>query len=109
MKATRALPALPLTVKIGLQKLGRDLSDARKRRRQTMALVAERALVSVGTLRRVERGDPSVSMGIYATVLFVLGLSDRLGSLADPRDDAVGRALDEERLPQRVRTPKAAR
>ena len=109
MKATRALPALPLAVKIGLQKLGRDLSDARKRRRQTMALVAERALISVGTLRRVERGDPSVSMGIYATVLFVLGLSDRLGSLADSRDDAVGRALDEERLPQRVRTPKAAR
>ena len=46
-------------------------------------------------------------MGIYATVLFVLGLSDRLGALADPASDGVGLALDDERLPQRVRSPRA--
>ena len=71
-----------------------------------MRAPGKRALVSVSTLRRVERGDPSVSMGIYATVFFVLGLAEGLGSLADFREDAVGRALDEELLPQRVRSPR---
>lgn len=109
MKSTRALPALPTSVTRALVKLGADLSAARRRRRLTMALLAERALVSVSTLRRVERGDPSVSMGIYATVLFVLGLAGGLGSLADVRGDEIGLALEDERLPQRVRSPRQPR
>jgi hypothetical protein len=68
-----------------------------------MALVAERAFVSRSTLARVERGDPGVSMGIYASVLFVLGLADRVGDLADARADNIGLALEDERLPRRVR------
>ena len=105
MKTTRALPALPTPVRLGLVKLGLDLSSARRRRRLTMALVAERALIGRNTLTRVERGDPTVSMGIYATVLFVLGLADRIGTLADP--DRTGLTLEEERLPKRVRMPRA--
>jgi len=58
------------------------------------------------TLNRVEKGEPTVSMGIYATVLFVLGMADRVGDLADRRDDAVGLELEEERLPQRIRKPR---
>jgi transcriptional regulator with XRE-family HTH domain len=106
MKSSRALPALPLSVRRALQKLGADLSAARRRRRLTMVLLAERAFVSRVTLARVERGDPGVSMGIYASVLFVLGLGDRLGDLADPRFDKVGAALEHEKLPRRVRMPK---
>lgn len=64
--------------------------------------MAERALITRPTLAKVERGDPAVSLGIYAAVLFVLGLADRLGELADARADTVGLALEEERLPQRV-------
>ncbi|MDB4994235.1 MAG: hypothetical protein JWM74_1667 [Myxococcaceae bacterium] len=105
MKQTRAKAALPLSVRRALTKLGEDLSAARRRRRLSMELLAERAFVSRVTLRRVERGDPSVSMGIYATVLFVLGLAERLSSLADPATDPVGLALEGERLPQRVRAP----
>jgi hypothetical protein len=48
-------------------------------------------------------------MGVYATVLFVLGMTDRLADLADPRHDSVGLALEEERLPQRIRVPRAGR
>ena len=55
------------------------------------------------TLRKVETGAPGVSLGIYATVLFVLGLSDRLVGLADVRTDTVGIEFEEERLPQRIR------
>lgn len=65
--------------------------------------MAERASISRMTLHKIERGDPGVAMGLYATVLFVLGMAERLGDLADPRDDAVGRALEEEHLPQRIR------
>ena len=106
MKQTRAKAALPLSVRRALAKLGEDLSAARRRRRLSMELLAERAFVSRVTLRRVERGDPTVSMGIYATVLFVLGLADRLSSLADAAVDPVGLALEGERLPQRVRATK---
>jgi transcriptional regulator with XRE-family HTH domain len=72
-----------------------------------MALVAERAFISRNTLSRVERGDPSVSVGIYATVLFVLGLAERVGSLAEPSRDEVGLGLAEEQLPKRVRLPRS--
>ena len=65
--------------------------------------MAERALISRMTLNKVEKGDPGVSLGIYATVLFVLGMTDRLAELADPRHDEVGLSLEEERLPQRIR------
>ncbi|MBI5543653.1 MAG: helix-turn-helix domain-containing protein [Deltaproteobacteria bacterium] len=106
MKSSRALPALPVAMTRALRKLGQDLSAARRRRRLTMALVAQRALISRATLSRVERGDPGVSMGIYATVLFVYGLGDRIGALADLGADPVGRALELESLPKRVRMPR---
>lgn len=94
---------LPLPLRRSLLKLGADLRDARKRRRLPTAIVAERAQISLPTLRRVERGDASVSLGTYATVLWVLGLSDRLTQLAAPETDAVGLELEAERLPQRIR------
>lgn len=93
----------PVPVKRALHKLGRDLSEARRRRRITTETMAERASISRVTLRKVEKGDPGVSMGIYARVLFVLGMAERLGELADVRSDTVGLELEEERLPKRVR------
>lgn len=86
-----------------MRKLGADIQVARKRRRLTMAIVAERAFISRNTLTRVERGDPAVTLGVYATVLFVLGLAGRLGDLADPLSDNVGLSLEAERLPKRAR------
>jgi hypothetical protein len=71
--------------------------------------MAERATISRMTLHKVELGDPSVSLGAYATVLFILGLADRLGDLADVKHDATGLQLDEERLPLRIRLPRPAR
>jgi len=65
--------------------------------------VAERAFTSRPTLRRIEAGDHSVSVGIYAAVLHALGLLDGLGMLADPANDAAGMALSSEALPRRVR------
>jgi transcriptional regulator with XRE-family HTH domain len=106
---TRSLIGLAIPVKRALHKLGGDIRDARRRRRIPMALLAERARVSRTTLTKVEKGDPGTSMGVYATVLFVLGMTERLADVADPRHDSVGLALEEERLPQRIRIPRSRR
>ena len=94
---------LPIPVSRALRKLGHDIKDARRRRRIPMAIAAERVSISKPTFIRVERGDPSVSIGSYATVLYVLGMADRLGDLASPKNDPVGLQLEEENLPQRIR------
>jgi transcriptional regulator with XRE-family HTH domain len=90
-------------VKRALRKLGSDIRDARKRRRIPQDLLAKRSLTSHVTMIKVERGDPSVSIGVYANALFALGLVERLGTVADIVYDEVGQALEDERLPQRVR------
>lgn len=101
--------ALPIPVARALRKLGQDLRDARRRRRIPVAVMAERASISRTTLGKVEKGDPGVSLGTYATVLFVLGLAERLSDLAEAGKDAVGLALEDERLPQRIRRPGKGR
>jgi len=100
---SRTTPPLPLPVARALRKLGADIRDARRRRRIPAALLAQRAMTSHVTFAKVERGEPSVSIAVYANVLFVLGMVDRLAALADASTDEVGLALDAERLPQRVR------
>jgi hypothetical protein len=104
MRVSRAAGALPLAVRRSLKKLGSDISAARRRRGITARLVAERAFINPKSLIRVERGDPGVSIGIYATVLFVLGMSERLADLADISHDPLGRSLANEQLPKRVRS-----
>ena len=100
---------LPLPVRRILKKLGSDIRDARLSRRIRASTMAERALISRTTLHKIERGDAGVSMGMYATVLFVLGMHDGISDLADRSRDGIGLDLLEERLPQRVRVPSAAR
>lgn len=93
----------PIPVTRALRKLGHDIRDARRRRRIPVALMAERASISRTTLNKVENGIPGVSLGAYATVLFSLGMADRLADVADPRHDTLGRELEEEHLPKRIR------
>jgi transcriptional regulator with XRE-family HTH domain len=107
MRASRSKTALPLAARRALRKLGGDISVARRRRSIGTALMAERAFITRSTLSKVEQGDPGVSLGIYASVLFVLGMTDRLASLVDPAHDPLGEELAEEYLPKRVRQPKA--
>lgn len=107
MKTSRKSATLPVPVRRALRKLGGDIRDARLRRRVPVAVAAERASIGRSTLNRVEKGDPSVALGSYATVLFILGLVDRMADVADARHDATGLRLDEERLPKRIRTPKS--
>ena len=97
---------LPIPVQKALRQLGKDISDARRRRRIAVKLMSERAGFSRITLSKIEKGDPSVSMGSYASALFVLGMSDHLAQVADASHDIVGRELEDESLPQRIRSPQ---
>ena len=99
---------IPIPASRALRKLGEDLKDARKRRRITTKLAAERAGISRTTLTKIERGDGGVSMGAYAKVLFILGLISHLADMADVRFDKLGQTLEAEHLPQRVRHKKSS-
>ena len=74
-----------------LSQLGENLVLARKRRRYQQSLIAERTGLSRQTIRKIERGDPNVSIGHYIAVLSVLGLADDLDKVA--ADDELGRKL----------------
>jgi transcriptional regulator with XRE-family HTH domain len=86
-KASAAIAALPAAGSAALRKLGADLATARKRRKQSMADWAARLQVSVPTLRRMESGDPSVSMGVYATAVWLINRQDALARVAEPKED----------------------
>jgi transcriptional regulator with XRE-family HTH domain len=103
MRESRQSPMTPLPVIRALRKLGADIRDARRRRRIPVSILAERASISRTTLNRIEKGDPNAALGNYATVLFSLGMVERLADLADVRHDRLGLELEEEHLPQRIR------
>jgi len=92
-----------------LRQLGENIREARLKRRLPMSVVADRAATSRPTLSRLEKGDPSVGIGIYATVLQALGLLDDLADLASPAKDSVGQSLTHAELPKRARISKYAR
>lgn len=100
---------LPRQVKSGLIKLGRDISIARRRRRLTTAMMAERLGTSRPTYLNIEKGHPGVSIGAYAMALYSLGLGTSFADLADAGRDEQGLLLEAEQLPTRVRPKKEPR
>jgi transcriptional regulator with XRE-family HTH domain len=84
-----------------LEQLGGRLSLARKRRGLTQADLAERVHTTARTLYRLERGDPSVSLGVLARVLDALELERELNSVLAA--DSVGIWAAQRSTPRRVR------
>ena len=87
-----------------MQIVGEQIKLARLRRNLSVAQVAERATCSPLTVSRIEKGVPTVAIGIYLRVLYALQLDDDILSLA--KDDELGRALQDMNLPQRERASK---
>src|SRR5580704_10270785 len=105
-RASQSYPALPVVVADQLQKLGRDLTVARKRRHLSMRDMAARMMVNLKTVQRLEKGDPTVGIGIVAGALWILGLDRRLGDLVAPESDTTGLQEDIKNLPRDFRTTR---
>lgn len=86
-KTPQALLTIPPAAAQALRALGENLAIARTRRRESQRAWAKRLGVSVPTLIRMERGDPGVGAGIYATALWLMGTVAGLPELAAPAAD----------------------
>ena len=100
----KAVVLLPGTEKI-LEQMGEQIRLARLRRDLSTELVAERAGISRATLNNVEKGSPSVAIGIYAAVLHALNNMDT-DLLLVAKDDELGRKLQDLKLTPRRRASK---
>ena len=79
-----------------LEQLGDNIKLACKRRGYTQVLISERTGLSRLTIRKIEQGDPKVSIGHYVAVLGVLGLTEDFAQVAS--DDELGRKLQDIKL-----------
>lgn len=100
----KAVIILPGTAEI-LSRMGKQIRLARLRRNLSVELVAERADISRATLWKVEKGDPSVAIGIYAAVLHALNNMDT-DLLLVAKDDVMGRTMQDLELSVRKRARK---
>ena len=98
-KATRSV-LLPRSLAAKLCVVGEQIRAARLRRNLPIALIAERAQCSHVTVRKIEKGDPTVSMGAYLRVLYALQLADDIDCLA--RNDPLGREQQDLELRKRA-------
>ena len=95
---------LPRKLAQKMQVVGEQIKLARLRRDLSIAQVAERATCSPLTVARIEKGTPTVAIGIYLRVLYALQLDDDILALA--KDDALGRVLQDMGMTQRERASK---
>jgi transcriptional regulator with XRE-family HTH domain len=93
-RESKSVSLLPEQVRRSLVNLGESLAIARVRRKQSQRDWASRIGVSIPTLIKMERGDPSVGMSVYATALWMMGKSSELGTLAAPESDLGAIELD---------------
>jgi ribosome-binding protein aMBF1 (putative translation factor) len=96
----------PLPVQRAIQKLGSDVSLARRRRHISQVSLAERIGASVSTIRRLEAGDLRIPIHFVARVLHVFGDIDALNRLLDTAQDDIGLTLMDEQLPKRIHSKK---
>lgn len=91
--AKKTVKLLPNT-KHMLEQMGEQIKLARLRRGISATLAAQRANISRSTLYNVEKGNSSVSIGVYAAVLHAInGLDKDLLLIA--KDDELGRKLQD--------------
>ena len=100
----KAVTVLPSTEKI-LETMGEQIKLARLRRQLSVELVAERAGISRATLWNVEKGSPSVAIGIYAAVLHALNNMDK-DLLLVAKDDEFGKKMQDMNKQLKKRAPK---
>lgn len=86
-RTPKAIDRLPPATQAALEKLGADLAVARLRRKESLASWSKRMGVSISTLQRMESGDPTISIGIVASALWLMSRDSALTELAAPAND----------------------
>ena len=86
-KSSVVAASLPPIAESALRQLGENLAIARSRRKESQRAWAARIGVSVPTLIRMERGDATVGMGVYASALWLMGRIHALPEVAAPAHD----------------------
>ena len=76
-----------------LKTLGEQIKYARLRRRLSVTVIAERASVSRASVYAVEKGNPSVAIGVYAGIMLALGMPDEI--TLPCKNDIMGRDLED--------------
>ena len=95
---------LPRKLEQKMQIVGEQIKLARLRRNLSVAQIAERATCSPLTVSRIEKGSPTVSIGIYLRVLYALQLEDDILKLA--QDDILGRMVQDMEIKNKKRASK---
>lgn len=97
------MPAKSPKITVMLEKLLREIGAKLRARRELLGIsavaTAEAAGMSRITLHRIERGEPSVAMGAYASVIFALGLSIELQEPKRAKQKRVTNVLPEKIRP----------
>lgn len=86
-RTPKAIDRLPPSTRAAIEKLGADLAVARLRRKESLASWSKRMGVSISTLQRLEAGDPTISVGIIASALWLMSRDGAIAELAAPAND----------------------
>jgi transcriptional regulator with XRE-family HTH domain len=97
-----------MPIRRAMRDIGAQLAAWRRLRSLTLAQVAERAGISIPTVRSIEGATGSPSMENVLRVARALGVLDQIAAAMDPYSTDVGRLRSDEQLPRRVRHPKPA-
>jgi len=104
MSKTTMGTKMPRKLEQKMQVVGEQIKLARLRRNLSVAQIAERATCSSLTVTRIEKGTPTVAIGIYLRVLYALQLDEDILLLA--QKDEMGRALQDLVLTSHKRASK---
>ena len=92
----------PIPVARGMREIAHNFDLARRQQRITLDLLAERADISVPTVRSL-LNDGKGSLENFLRVARILGLLDHVVAGTDPLNTPEGRLRADEDAPQRVR------
>ena len=92
----------PIPVSRAMRTIAANLDLARRQQRITLDLLAERANLSVPTVRRL-LNEGAGTFENFLRVARILGLLQGVEDATDPLNTPIGRALAEQDVPKRVR------
>ncbi len=96
---------IPSKAKESIKNLGSQIKLARKRRQWTIAELAQKVGVTSPTIIAVEKGESTVSIGVFISALWTLGMESELAQISNPTDQE-GIKLMNARLPKKVKAKK---